>query len=101
MATGKKYYRIDSPKDFISSDIFDFLMGQKNGAQYVVLYQMLCQICIKTGGQLSREIGEIREPFDIDKIQRDCKYFSHDTVENALELFKRLGIINVQEGEEK
>lgn len=97
MATGKKYYWIKLRKDFMTGDTVDFLMSQKNGAQYVVLYQMLCIMCINTGGELSRHIGEVIMPFDIDKIQRDCKYFSRDTVAVALTLFKKLGLIYEQE----
>lgn len=96
MATGKKFYWIKLKKDFMTSDTVDFLMGQKNGAQYVVLYQMLCLMCINTGGMLSRKIGEVIIPFDVDKIQRDCKYFSRDTVSIALGLFKKLGLIYEQ-----
>lgn len=97
MATGKKYYWIKLKKDFMTSDTVDFLMGQKNGAQYVVLYQMLCLMCINTSGELARQIGEVIIPFDIDKIQRDCKYFNRDTVSVALELFMKLGLIYKQE----
>lgn len=81
----------------MTSDTVDFLMGQKNGAQYVVLYQMLCLMCINTGGELARQIGEVIIPFDVDKIQRDCKYFNRDTVTIALGLFKKLGLIYEQE----
>lgn len=97
MATGKKFYWIKLRKDFINGDTVDFLMSQKNGAQYVVLYQMLCFMCINTNGELFRKIGEVIIPYDVDKIQRDCKYFSRDTVTIALELFKKLGLIYEQE----
>lgn len=81
----------------MSGDIVDFLMSQRNGAQYVVLYQMLCMMCINTNGALSRQIGELIIPFDIDKIQRDCKYFSRDTITIALGLFKKLGLVYEQD----
>ena len=97
MATGKKFYWIKLRRDFMSGDIVDFLMSQRNGAQYVVLYQMLCMMCINTKGALSRQIGELIIPFDIDKIQRDCKYFSRDTITIALELFKKLGLVYEQD----
>ncbi len=97
MATGKKYYWIKLKNDFMTSDTVDFLMGQKNGAQYVVLYQMLCLMCINTNGELARQIGEVMIPFDVDKIHRDCKYFSRDTITIALGLFKKLGLIYEQE----
>lgn len=97
MATGKKFYWIKLRKDFMSGDIVDFLMSQRNGAQYVVLYQMLCMMCINTKGSLSRQIGELIIPYDADKIQRDCKYFNRDTITIALELFKRVGLIYEQD----
>lgn len=97
MATGKKFYWIKLKKDFMTGDIVDFLMSQRNGSQYVVLYQMLCLMCINTKGELSRQIGELIIPFDTDKIYRDCKYFSRDTISVALELFKKLGLIYEQD----
>ena len=75
------------------SDAVDFLMGQPNGAQYVVLYQMLCLMTINTDGRLSRQIGEVIIPYDVDKIQRDTKWFSVDTVRVALGLYAKLGLI--------
>lgn len=77
----------------MTSDAVDFLMSQKNGANYVVLYQMLCLKTVNTGGELSRQIGEVIIPFDVDKIQRDCKYFEKDTIIVALELYKKLGLV--------
>lgn len=75
------------------SDAVDFLMEQKNGANYVVLYQMLCLMTINTNGRLSRQIGEVIIPYDVDKIQRDTKWFSPDTVRVALGLYAKLGLI--------
>lgn len=77
----------------MSSDAVDFLMAKPNGANYVVLYQMLCLKTINTDGRLSRKIGEVIIPYDVDKIQRDCKWFSTDTVRVALELYTRLGLV--------
>ncbi|MBQ3326533.1 MAG: phage replisome organizer N-terminal domain-containing protein [Clostridia bacterium] len=93
MATGKRYYWIKLRDTFMRSDAVDFLMGQKDGANYVVLYQMLCLMTINTDGRLSRTIGEIIIPYDVEKIQRDCKYFTIDTIRVALTLYQRLGLI--------
>ena len=93
MATGKRYYWIKLRESFMTSDTVDFLMSQKDGANYVVLYQMLCLKTINTGGRLSRTIGEIVIPYDVEKIQRDCKWFSADTIRVALNLYKRFGLI--------
>ena len=93
MATGKKYYWIKLKKDFLTGERIDFLMSQKNGAQYVVLYLLLCMMCINTDGKLEQKFGEVIVPFDIDKIQRDCKYFNKDTVIVAMQLYQKLGLI--------
>lgn len=95
MATGKKYYWIKIKESFMTSDKVDFLMSQKNGANYIVLYQMLCLKTINTNGELCRELGEVIIPFDEYKIQRDCKYFEIDTIRVAFELYKKLGMIYV------
>ena len=88
-----RLYWIKLTDRFISSDTVDFLMSQKDGANYVVLYQMLCLKTVNNGGVLARELGELIVPYDVDKIQRDCKWFSIDTVRIALELYKKLGLI--------
>lgn len=89
----RKYYWIKLKKDFMSSDAVDFLMSQKNGAEYVVLYQMLCLMTVKTNGKLERQLNEVIIPYDAEKIQRDTKYFNIDTVRNALQLYTHLGLI--------
>jgi len=93
VATGKRYYWMKLRDTFMRSDAVDFLMGQKDGANYVVLYQMLCLMTINTDGKFSRTIGEVIIPYDVEKIQRDCKYFSIDTIRIALGLYQKLGLI--------
>lgn len=77
----------------MTSDTIDYFMSQPDGANYVVLYQMLCLKTINTDGRLSRQIGEIIIPFDVEKIQRDCKWFSIDTIRVALNLYRQVGLI--------
>lgn len=98
MAIGKKYYWIKLKKSFIEGDAFDFLMSQKQGSNYIVLYLMLCMQTINTSGTMAQQIGEVIVPFDAAKIQRDCKYFDYDTIVVAIELFKKLGLIYEQNG---
>lgn len=88
-----RYYWIKLTDRFMTSDTVDFLMSQKDGANYVVLYQMLCLKTVNNNGLMARQLGEMIIPYDIDKIQRDCKWFSVDTVRIALELYKKLGLI--------
>ena len=89
----KKFYWIKLKTDFFNLDEIDFLLSQKNGCEYVVLYQMLCLQVANTSGKLQKQFGEIIIPFDIDKIQREAKYFDFDTIAVALELYKKLGLV--------
>lgn len=89
----KRFYWIKLKTNFFSLDEIDFLLSQKNGCEYVVLYQMLCLNTANTNGTLEKRIGEMIVPYDIDKIVRDTKYFDYDTVAVALELYKKLGLI--------
>lgn len=94
MATGKRYYWIKLTDNFYKdSDAVDFLMSQENGANYVVLYQILLLMTVNTDGRLSRRLGDMIIPYDAVKIQRTARYFSIDTVRVALELYKNLGLI--------
>lgn len=97
MATGKTFYWLKLRKDFMTGNVIDFLMSQENGANYVVLYQLLCLNCINTNGTMASQIGDMLIEYDTDKIVRDCKYFSRDTVLVALKLFTSLGLIFRQE----
>ena len=89
----KRFYWMKLKENFMTSDTVDFLMSQPNGAEYVVLYQMLCLQTLNTDGVLGRTIGEVMIPYDAAKIQRDCKYFSIDTVTLALGYYKKLGLV--------
>lgn len=93
MATGKRYYWMKLKDSFMTSETVDFLMSQPNGANYVVLYQMLCLKTINTEGRFERQIGAVLIPYDIEKIQRDAKWFSIDTIRIALNLYMQLGLI--------
>lgn len=97
MAEKRTFYWIKIRDTFLTSDKVDFLMSQKNGANYVVLYQMLCLKTINNGGVLGKTIGEFIIPYDAEKIQRDCKWFDIDTISVALILFQKLGLIYKQE----
>lgn len=88
-----KFFWIKLTDSFLSSDTVDFLMSQKDGANYVVLYQMLCLKTVNNSGILGRSLGEIIVEYNAEKICRDCKYFAIDTVRVALELYKKLGLV--------
>ena len=97
MSNTKKYYWIRLKTDFFDQDTIDFLMGQENGAKYVVIYQMLMLKTAQQNGLLATKTNEIMIPYDVKKIVRDTKYFDFDTVTIALELFKKLGLVYEEE----
>lgn len=92
-----RFYWIKLKLNMLTSKIVDFLMSQKDGANYVILYQMLCLLTINSNGELADYIGEVIIPFDEAKIQRDTKYFNIDTIRVALGLYQKLGLVYVQE----
>ena len=97
MSDNKRYYWIKLKTDFFNQETIDFMLSQKNGCEYVVLYQMLCLGAANRNGELTSKVGEMLVPYDVEKIVRDTKYFDFDTVSVALELFKRLGLIYEEE----
>lgn len=97
MSDEKKYYWIKLRKDFFDKKAIDFILSQKNGCQYIVLYQMLCLNTANNNGYLYTQFDETLIPFNIEKIVRDTKYFDCDTVRVALEMYKSLGLIYEEE----
>lgn len=93
MEDSKRYYWIKLRTDFFENDKMDYIMSQKNGSDYVVLYQMLCLKTANTDGKLGKQLGDVLMKWDANKIQRECKYFSIDTIMVALELYKVLGLV--------
>lgn len=89
----KRFYWLKLKSEFMNGEIVDFLMSQKNGANYVVLYQMLVLKTMNTNGQLCSQLGEMLIPFDPEKIQRECKWFDIDTIRIAMELYSKLGLV--------
>lgn len=93
----KKFYWIKLKTDFFNRDDIDFLLSQAKGCQYVVLYQMLCLNTANNDGKLETKIGEVIVPFNAEKVVRDCKYFDIDTVNVAMSLYRKMGLIYEQD----
>lgn len=92
MAEQKRFYWIKLKENFFDLETIDWLISQKNGCEYIVLYQKLCLIAANKGGRLAMTVGEMIIPYDVNKIARDTK-FHIDTVVVAMELFRRIGLI--------
>lgn len=98
MAKEEKFYWIKLREDFFEDDsAIDYLMSQENGSDYVILYQLLCLKTSNTQGRLYSQVGEMIVPYNVEKIRRLTKYFSTDTIVVALELFKKCGLIYLEE----
>lgn len=93
MTESRRFYWIKLKTNFFSREDIDFLLSQKNGSEYVVLYQMLCLNTANNNGRLESKIGEMLVPYNAEKIVRDCKYFDIDTVNIAMALYRKLGLI--------
>ena len=81
--SNNRFYWIKLKTNFFNREDIDFLLSQKNGAEYVVLYQMLCLNTANNNGRLETKMGEIIIPYNADKIVRDCKYF--DMITNIID----------------
>lgn len=93
MTKDKKFYWLKLMSNFFDEPTMDFMLSQKNGCEYIVIYQMLCLKTMNNNGKLANVIGEMLIPFDAEKIARDTKYFTVDTILIALELYKKLGLV--------
>lgn len=96
MSKSKRFYWIKLKENFFDLETIDWLMSQKNGCEYIVLYQKLCLLTANKDGNLSTTIGEMIIPYDFNKIARDTK-FNIDTVIVAMELFRKVGLIYEQD----
>ena len=88
----KRYYWIKIKSDFFDLPTIDWLQDQKNGCEYIVLYQKLCLLSANSGGELVRKVGDMLIPYDIKKIAEVTR-FKFDTVVVAMGLYKKIGLI--------
>lgn len=93
MASAKKYYWIKLSTDFMNSDAVDYLMGLKNGAVYMMLYECLCIMAINTGGVLATNIAGKSVPYDVERIRRNAKWFTSAQISSGIELFEQIGLL--------
>lgn len=93
MGVEKKYYWIKLKDSFIKSDAVDVLMSMSNGAELTMLYIVLCLVTTSSGGKLQRQVGKMIVRYDVEKIRRECKWFTTATIKAGLALYKNLGLM--------
>lgn len=92
MPENKKYWYIQLNVNFFEDERIDWLCEQQNGYAYVVLYLKLCLKTANNNGILTRQIGDMIIPYNIEKIA-ETTHMNVDIVRVALELYKRIGLI--------
>lgn len=92
MTESKKYWYIQLNVNFFEDERIDWLCEQKNGYAYVVLYLKLCLKTANNNGILTRQIGDMIIPYNVDKIA-EITHINVDIVRVALELYKKIGLV--------
>lgn len=95
-----KFYWLQLKEDFFEDDAIEWLEEQKpNGRDYAYFYLKLCLKSLKSNGILIREVGNILIPYDNKKLAEITK-MDFDTVTVAMELLKKIGLIEILENGE-
>ncbi|WP_010293557.1 phage replisome organizer N-terminal domain-containing protein [Clostridium senegalense] len=99
MAKDKKYYWLKMKEDFFEEDTIQWLEEQENGKDYCLFYLKLCLKSLKTNGILIRNVGQILVPYDVKKLA-SMTNTNADTVRIAMEVFKKIGLVQILENGE-
>lgn len=95
-----KFYWLQLKEDFFEDDAIEWLEDQKpNGRDYAYFYLKLCLKSLKSNGILIRKVGSILVPYDNQKLAELTK-MDFDTVTVAMELLKKIGLIEILENGE-
>ena len=92
----KRYFWLKLKEDFFDDDAISWLEEQNNGKEYALFYLKLCLKSLKNDGVLIRRVGNILVPYDTKKISEITRT-DEDTVIVAMELLKKIGLIELQE----
>jgi len=95
-----KFYWLQLKEDFFEDDAIEWLEEQKpNGRDYAYFYLKLCLKSLKSNGILIRKVGNILVPYDNNKLAELTK-MDFDTVTVAMELLKKIGLVEILENGE-
>lgn len=97
--TAKKYYWLKLKEDFFEDDTIEWIEEQPGGERYSLFYLKLCLKSLKTDGILIRNVGDMLIPYDVRKLAEITKT-DVDTVRVAMELFKKIGLVQILENGE-
>lgn len=91
----KKYW-LQLKEDWFEEDAIRWLEDQKNGKEYSLFYMKLMLKSIKTNGILIRQVGKMLIPYEPQSIA-DLTRTELDTVIVAMELLKKIGLVEILE----
>ncbi|CDE12125.1 phage replisome organizer N-terminal domain-containing protein [Ruminococcus sp. CAG:330] len=99
VAQSQKYYWLKLKNDFFDDDAISWMEEQEHGAEYVLFYLKLCLKSLKTDGILIRNVGDLLIPYDTKKLAEITRT-KFDTVVVAMEILKKIGLIEILENGE-
>lgn len=92
----KRYFWLRLKEDFFEEDTIEWLEEQPNGKEYCLIYLKLCLKSLKTEGLLVRNVGTTMIPYDAEALAKTTNS-SVDTIKVAMDLFQKIGLIEVME----
>lgn len=95
----KRYYWLKLKENFFEEDTIEWLEEQPNGKEYCLFYLKLCLKSLKTGGILARNVGNLMIPYDPESLAK-LTNSKTDTVKVAMDLFNKIGLIQIMESGE-
>lgn len=90
----KRYYWLKLKEDFFEEDTIEWLEEQPNGKEYCLFYLKLCLKSLKTEGLLVRNVGNMMIPYDPESLAK-LTNSKVDTVKVAMDLFQKIGLIQM------
>ncbi|MPM48918.1 hypothetical protein SDC9_95645 [bioreactor metagenome] len=99
MTNTKKYYWLKLKEDFFEEDAIAWIEEQENGKDYCLFYLKLCLKSLKTNGLLIRNVGSMLVPYDAKTLAKVTNT-DIDTVKVAMEIFTRIGLVQILENGE-
>ena len=94
--SNKKYYWLKLKADFFDDDTISYIEEQENGILYSNFYLKLCLKSLKDDGHLIRLVGDTLIPYDAKSLSK-LTGVDVDTVKVAMNLFQKIGLIQILE----
>lgn len=95
----KRYYWLKLKENFFEEDTIEWLEEQANGKEYCLIYLKLCLKSLKTDGMLVRNVGNMLIPYDAETLSKITNS-TVDTIKVAMDIFKKIGLIQILDGGE-